>query len=245
MSFILDALQKLEEKRHNESAPDIMTNHIEGRSKQEKRPLLTFLLVAVLLLNSVALVVWLRPQQEETNSIVTQDAKENIAPPVPAVLNINEAVEKNETPQKPEVVDAPAPDIVATENSEVAIETAALPIKPSPEEISDLKNKIAEEQLLVNASPLLETALKEESAPAVEKTVLDISQLPDSIRKELPDLSIAGHIYSNDPMSRIVNINGNVLREGDTVTSGLKVNEITMSGVVLDYEEVLFHIRAF
>ena len=75
--------------------------------------------------------------------------------------------------------------------------------------------------------------------------MLDISQLPLSIKKGLPEISINGHIYSNDPMSRLVNINGSIIREGETVTTGLKVNEITMSGVVFDYGGTLFSVRAF
>lgn len=271
MSFILDALQKLEEKRHNESAPDLMTNHRDGHREPGKRPILTYLIVAVLLLNAVVLAVWLRPQQEESNSFIAQAAKENIKTPAPAVPksneavikkeapqrqetveastpaipNTNKAVVKNEPPQRQEVVNAPVPDIVGTENREAAIETASLPIEPSPEEIRDLKSKIAEEQFFVDTSPSLEPALEEESASIGERSVLDIDQLPLSTRKELPDLTVTGHIYSNNPMSRVVNINGDVIREGDTVTSGLKVDEITMSGVVFDYEGVLFSVRAF
>jgi len=274
MSFILDALKKLEEKRHNESAPDLMTNHTEGNRKQVKRPLLTYLLIAVLLLNAVLLALWLRPQQKENNSYIAQVAKENIENPAPAASGSDEAainkdtttqaskenIEnpapaapesdevtiKKHTPPVQEVVEAaPAPDITVTENQEVAIDTTSLLINPSPEEISALKNRIVEEHFLVNASPSLEPAIEEESAHTAEGRVLDMSQLPLDIRKGLPELNIAGHIYSNDPMSRFVNINGNVIREGETVTAGLKVSEITMSGVIFDYEGVLFHIRAF
>jgi len=245
MSFILDALKKLEEKRHNVTAPDLMTIHTDGRSEQVKRPLLTYLLVAVLLLNAVVLAAWLRPQQEKKSSFTVQAAKENIEIPAPAAPMSDEVAIEKDASASHLVIDAPAPDIVVTENQEIAIETASLPINPSPEEIRDLKSIIAEEQLSVNTSSSFEPVLEEETVADAEITVLKMSQLPLSIREGLPDLTITGHIYSNDPMSRLVNINGSLIREGGTVTTGLKVNEITESGVIFEYGEMLFHIKAF
>ena len=246
MSFILDALKKLEENRHKESVPDLMTIHTESLSKQGKHPLLTYTLVAVLLLNAVVLAAWLRPQQKESISFTAQAAKENIEKPAPAAPERAETPANSKAPQKQEVVEAaPAPEIAVAENREVAIETDSLPLTPSPEEIVALKSKIAEEQFPVNTSPPVEPSLEEESVPVAEGTVINISQLPISIRKGLPDLNIAGHIYSDDPLSRLVNINGNIIREGGTVNEGLKVKEITISGVILDYGGVLFSVRAF
>jgi len=260
MSFILDALKNLEQKRHKETAPDLMTIHTEGPTEQKKHPLLTYIMVAVLLLNAVGLAAWLRPQQEDNNSQIAQAAKKDINTPGPELPNSNEAVVKTEnparqnvneaavktrTPARQDFVEIPAPDITIPEKQEAAIETASLPINPSPEEIRTLKSRIAEEQLSAANTPSFEPAVEEESAPTAESRVIDMSQLPLSIRKELPDLNIAGHIYSNDPMSRLVNINGSIIREGDTVTTGLNVNEITVSGVILDYGGLLFSIRAF
>ena len=245
MSFILDALKNLEQKRHNETAPDLMTIHREGRTEQMKHSLLSYLLVAVLLLNTVVLAVWLLPQQEDNNSHITQAAIEDINTPVPAVPNSNEAVVKNETSTIQDVVEIPAPDITIPEKQEAAIVTASLPLNPSPEEIRILKSRIAEEKLLAANTPSFEPAVEEDDEPAAKGIVIDMSKLPLSIRKELPALKIAGHIYSNDPGSRLVNINGNIIREGGTVTTGLNVNEITISGVVLDYRGQLFSIRAF
>ncbi len=243
MSFILDALKKLDEKRRTESVPDLTTVHIEY-NEQKKHPLQTYLLVGILFLNALLLAVCLRPQQEETNSFTVKESIEN---PVPAALKTDEAAVKNAVPPGQEVVEAVhALDIAVTENGEApAIETASLPLNPSPEEIRDLKRKIASEQFLVKTSPSFESALEEESSPAPERTVLDMSQLPLSIKQGLPDLTITGHIYSNDPMSRLVNINGSVIREGETVATGLRVNEITMSGVVFDYGGLLFSVSAF
>jgi general secretion pathway protein B len=123
--------------------------------------------------------------------------------------------------------------------------TASLGLKPSEQEIEDLKNQIEEERSLEDSTPVEETFSGEDTETDQERTVLELGQLPDDIRKELPDITIKGHIYSNSPSSRIANINGIITKEGDTVTSGLKVEEITMTGVIFDYGGFRFRIRAF
>jgi len=247
MSFILDALKKLEEKRRTDSVPDLMTIHTDSGSEQKKRPLMIYLLAAVLLLNAVVLAAWLRPRQEDNNESAVQTAKEKIKDPAPVAPATDKAAVKKDAPQVQKAVKArPVPAAAVTENREVpAAETASLSVNPSPEEIRVLRNKIAEERLSVDTSPSSKPAIEEESVRAADGKVLDISRLPLSVREVLPELIITGHIYSNDPMSRLVNINGSLLREGGTVTRGLKVNEITMSGVVLDYGGMLFQVRAF
>lgn len=253
MSFILDALKKLEEKRQSESVPNLTTIHIESSIKK-KRPHMTYLLIGVLLLNAVLIAAWLRPQQRENSSFTSQAVKENIDITVPTTPMNDEANTKKNTLPLQEVVKAdPTPDIVVTETLKVPeVESASLPLNPSPAEIKELTNRIAEEQLLVINSPAPELAIEEknltteqEISSPDERTVLNISQLPLSIKEGLPDLTITAHIYSNNPASRLINIKGSLIREGGTVTSGLKVNEITESGVVFDYGGLLFSVNAF
>ena len=236
MSFILDALKNLEEKRNNESAPDLTTIHSEGSDKQGKRPLLTYISIAVLILNAIVLAAWLRPQNEENSSCTLQAAKEET----------DKIITKNNMPPAEATEPVNAPDVTVTENQRVpATETDLLPINASPEEIRALKRTIAEEQLLVNVQPAFNMPVEDNSADAPEGTVPDMSQLPLSVKEGLPDLTIKAHIYSNDTMSRLVNINGNIVREGGSVATGLTVSEITISGVIFDYSGQLFSIRAF
>ena len=247
MSFILDALKKVEENRHDDSVPDITTIHAESSSSKGKRHILTYLLISILLINAVVLAAWLRPQKNEMSQNNDQETIANIEKPAPAVQSINEATEKIETALKQEVIESPpAPDsAIAEKPSAMSTEKAQMPINPSPEEITALKSKIAEEQIQITSSAAIKAELDEESVPASEKGVLRMSQLPISIKERLPDLTITGHIYSNDPLSRLVNINGNIIREGGTVTEGLRVNEITTSGVILDYGGLIFSLKAF
>ena len=75
--------------------------------------------------------------------------------------------------------------------------TAPSPIAASP--ITSAKPQAA--------TPALTAAA--EAAP-----IPRLADLPESTRRELPKLAISGSVYSEDPASRFVIANGEVLREG-------------------------------
>ena len=52
------------------------------------------------------------------------------------------------------------------------------------------------------------------SAPTEAAPIPRLAELPESLRRELPKLAISGSVYSEDPASRFVIANGEVLREG-------------------------------
>ena len=62
-----------------------------------------------------------------------------------------------------------------------------------------------------------------------------IGELSLDIQREIPDLVFSSHLYSND--FRLVNINGRMMREGESIAPNLKLVEITESGVILEYRE--------
>lgn len=66
--------------------------------------------------------------------------------------------------------------------------------------------------------------------------VPDIDKLPASVREKLPPLAISFHFYSHDPGSRMVSINGHLLREGQTMNEDLKVEEIIADGVIMSFQ---------
>jgi general secretion pathway protein B len=284
MSFILDALKKLEQKRRQGSVPDLTTVHLPPLEHSKKRPVLLYLFFAALLINAAILAVLLLPLMQDDQEIITgspDEQKESIianqeqrqAGPVLQASDVSSITEKNspdeittsekEEPaasvsadRKIEASDSTVPeeqkkpvepdkDPVTPDKPSPETTRADLGLKPSEKEIEALKNRIKEEQSLTDSSPVEETFSEEEAETAQERTVLELGQLPDDIRKELPDITIKGHIYSNSPSSRIANINGIITKEGDTVTSGLKVEEITMTGVIFDYGGFRFRIRAF
>ena len=276
MSFILDALKKLEQKRQQGSVPDLMTIHDSEPDEKKKRSLWPFLLLAALLLNAVFLTVWLRPWESEKPEIYiqstveqpnettkTESVMESSITPLPVSERPPDRDESNSheikesekivstdphtSDEKPVVdqersmppkqgvqAEADGQEKVISEPEPEGETTASLVIPPAvKEEVPVMNRTLTEEELSVNN--------KRES----ENKVLDINDLPQSVRRDLPDITISGHIYSDDPASRIVNINRRIIREGEFAAQNLKVTEITESGVIFSYQSLRFRMRAF
>ena len=295
MSFILDALKKLEQKNQQGSVPDLMTVHAPVQRGPKKRQVWPYLLLTALLLNAGILTAWLRPwetgeqnavaqatadiEQQNKSAAASSDRKDTVTgKQVSATsgvkdgtVNTETRTDSRESATKPDTVvaetrtdtsgkvsrKASLPDkdnnkteaaqekTVPEEQALTDSAIASLALNPSARELKILRNQIKEERTSVNAySPEAYRPVDNNEAEP-EQTVLEFEKLPEEIKKELPDISISGHIYSNNPVSRIVNINGRIIREGEDVTTGLKVEEITVSGVIFSYRELRFRKRAF
>lgn len=294
MSFILDALKKLEQKRHEGSVPDLMTVHRRELKAPKKRSLWLYLFLAALLVNAVILTAMLRPRGTEKHDIMAQadveqrheliaagserkDADSIQTTPAPSPAGDRPAADdKTVSPGPKSDMKKPLPETGSTakelpvahdgaSHQEVPVlmeitkkaplpektmpaadnTSTSLELNPSPAELENLRNKIKEELSPASDYQTGESQPPDDTESVSVAKVLEYGQLPESVRRELPDISIKGHIYSNDPSSRVVNINGIIIREGDTVSEGLKVEEITLSGVIIDYQGVRFHMRAF
>lgn len=70
-----------------------------------------------------------------------------------------------------------------------------------------------------------------------------MQDLPDNIRKRLPPLTLAGHVFSENAAKRMIIINNRICREGDMVEDGLFLDRIIWEGVVLRYQEIRFRMN--
>lgn len=68
-------------------------------------------------------------------------------------------------------------------------------------------------------------------------------QLPDVVRRELPELVAGGSIYSSNPANRSLIINGRLYREHDPLGPDLSLEEIRLKSAVLRFKGYLFEIR--
>jgi general secretion pathway protein B len=79
------------------------------------------------------------------------------------------------------------------------------------------------------------------AAPAVEPARLPlISELPEATRRELPRLALGGSVYSDDPRSRLVIINGEVLHEGARLGNEFVLEQIRPRELVLRFKGQAF-----
>lgn len=79
--------------------------------------------------------------------------------------------------------------------------------------------------------------------PPFDPGVPDLRELPANIRARLPALTLSVHIYSATPASRMANINGQMLREGQQL-GALQLRSITPRGVILSFEGQEFHLNS-
>jgi general secretion pathway protein B len=260
MSFILDALKKLEQKRQQNIVPDLLTVHAPDPVKPPKRSIWLYLILSALFLNAVLLTVWLHPWNSKKQSI----AKE------PAVLKQSNDDAGIHSPVSTPIIKAEEliPPLQKLEAgikrpSHVSGKTATKPVSEPALNASRKKPVVntvqKEETSAVKAAPYAGSKSSPETPPVQEKRnevtynaktasgerVPGLDELPLSIRQEMPEISISGHIYSDSPSARIVNINGSIRSEGEMLTSGIKLIEITDSGVILSYKDFRFYVRGF
>ena len=83
-----------------------------------------------------------------------------------------------------------------------------------------------------------------QSASPPEAKLGTRSELPMSIQQELPPLSIAMHVYSAQPRDRLVSVDNRLLREGDSIATDLKLEEILPDGMIFSYRGLRFRAAA-
>jgi general secretion pathway protein B len=74
------------------------------------------------------------------------------------------------------------------------------------------------------------------SPAAADQGLPEARELPLAIQRELPSMSVSMVIYSDKPGDRMININGRMIREGQEVSPGLKVEHITPNGAILKFQ---------
>ena len=79
-------------------------------------------------------------------------------------------------------------------------------------------------------------------APAPAPRIPKLAELPAELRAGLPPLGIGGSVYSPQPAARMVIVNGQVLREGDTVAAGLKLEQIRAKSAVFSIRGQSFEL---
>ncbi len=81
-----------------------------------------------------------------------------------------------------------------------------------------------------------------EQTPPADGRVLNLDELPATLRAELPKLRVSGHVWSEEPALRLLSVDDRLLHEGDEVTPGASLQEITPSGAVFAYKGWRFRV---
>jgi len=141
---------------------------------------------------------------------------------------------------------SPAPVPVLTPEA-VAPQPAPARRLPEPEAVSPPSPETQAEAPLVFPTPAAPTAVKRapaaSAASAETARIVALKDLPEDIRRQLPALQIGGSMYSEDAATRMLIVNGQVLREGASPAPGLVLEQIRLKSAVLRFKGYRYEIN--
>lgn len=212
MSYILDALKKSEQKRRRGSVPDIAALNEAPPQKAGKKRLWLYLIAAALLLNA-GIFIWLMKPWEPDKALTVA---ENSA----MIENGNASVKSSAQPR----------NMLLPPKNE-AQGKIATPSLAAPS---------MQEKSLSADTPVRELSLSGSMKNASVQGTQGVGDLPLSVQQSIPEIIISAHFYDSEPSSRIVSINGRVMREGQALSGGVKIERITKDGVIFVYQGYRF-----
>ena len=221
MSYILEALKKSEKERQREVIPDLQADHSPPPAKRQgRKPFALLLPVGVVLaVVAIAVLVWRQFFLEDVPNLdgSVKTAAVSVVP-----------VREPEPELVPLITGKPA-------GGEPVALQAVVPEQQTPEVVPD--DVVGD---VVSASPAQPAAI-ETSVSAIPL----LEELPTLLQNSLPDLHFAGHVYGDEASKRMIIINNRIAREGDRISDGLSLEEITPDGVLLRYEGEVFRVPLF
>ena len=252
MSYILDALKKSEKERQRGQVPDLLTGQDGVLHEAKGRAIWPYLLLAALLLNAVVLIVWKYPYQPKIIDKFEQ-SKTIEQPPMPVepaqdvtVKKVPEgkSTKKNNAPDSKTVALKQPSKSEARAAFDLIGKTAARPLQVETSKTSAVPTPvIGEKKQAVRASTeTRHTIDTPASTVASDNKIYNRNELPASVQKGLPDFNITVSIYSDSPSARMIKVNGQTLREGESLSAGLILEEILQNGAIMSYQNYRFRI---
>ena len=223
MSYILDALKKATSDREHRQGniPDLRTQHVRGQPHHATAiglgPWRKRLIAAALLLATsvVAIFVWRMSSVQTLERVLPSSS--------------------------------PAVDVVATQTpvfslSKTNAEMPAVAVMPPPLPSASSKSADMAPALTSNRTqraPPASAALIVPPPVSSATPALQLSPLPDNA----PKLVVSGSTYSDNSAHRILIVNGQVFREGESPVTGIRIEKIGLKAAVLQYDGKLFLLR--
>ncbi|MFM9835387.1 MAG: general secretion pathway protein GspB [Methylophilaceae bacterium] len=264
MSYILDALKKSEQQRLRSKGGSIHAPMIAPYA-EKSNSFLMYVLIAIIFIGLTLLVISMQPWRHDQKNPV-RNIDETATAPQPQ--SFPEQAQNTQTNNpiaapivRPMVGQIPAPTI--TPNVKMAKRISKEAIQPTPAKSVEAAHettasKANEKEI---AAPQATQATQannsaSEKSTSTEDTIvseshsneislhnrlLEISELPQDIQQDIPDISIAGYVFSENPKERSVGINGRLLQEGDYLKQGVRLVHIAPEGLIFSYKD--YHFR--
>lgn len=257
MSYVLDALKKADAERERGAVPGLHAQPMPGLMDEARPtralPAWVWLLAGAAAVLLVALV-WLLSARSQP-----APAPASPASPLPPPA-LSEAPTPTAPPHAPAPgnmavlprTEPPLPRPAATaarRTAEPALAPVAVTAATVPSSSPEPRPLAARPSPAPKPAEPTQTAATPASPPAAPKAdagaegrILALSELPDDVRRALPRLSVGGSIYSDNPASRFVIINGQVFHENDKLAPDLTLEQIQLKLAVLRYKDLRFRI---
>lgn len=250
MSLILEALKKSERQRQVGSVPTLATPPM---TRKRKRSILPWLMTAIAV---AAVAGWWMSREEMPAPTPLPAGTIASAPPLAAAAKKPEVPMTTVAPPPAAVVPATPPPSAAgmTEDQlakAAALIAAAAPLNPSPSATQSpapiapattppASGAVSPEQLAPATAALAPPVAA--PPPSATASLPKLWELPYEKRKDIPALVMSLQVYAADPAQRFAIINDERHVEGDSLGEGLKLQEITPDGLIVEYrgERFLF-----
>jgi len=254
MSFILDALKKSENDRQRQASPALF--EVKVAAPRRRFPPWA-LALGVLLGVNVLVLSWVLLRRQETPPSAAAVATVPASPPAaaatpaaattPAVANGMQpgTVMVPTTVYVPMQVESPvgSPPSVAVNQAApqpAAVGPASTPPLSEEPRLQDHEQAVPPDYDARDYQPAITP--QQASAIAAARRNGDLPSRDDVVAQgsQVPDLRLDLHVYDANPANRFVFINMRKLKEGETLPDGVRVEQITTTGV-----ELSFHGKRF
>jgi len=229
MSFILDALRKSENERKRNQPPGLAATRVHRAGKTRN---LWIPLVAVLAGINISLLIVMWVTSDDEAAPLAQAA------PTTAPGNGNlgaPAATARTAAQRPAPPATPAP--VARSNRSLADELQ--PAQETAQETGQAKSQTTPADVAPQVSAPV-PGITTTRTPRPKSDVPTYTEVMLNGSVNLPPLRLDMHVYSDTVDERFVFVNMSKYREGDSLSEGPRITEITPTGVILNDQGTRF-----
>ncbi|MFN2257548.1 MAG: general secretion pathway protein GspB [Desulfuromonadaceae bacterium] len=249
MSYILEALKKSEKKRQGEhsSLAHLATEETpEQERRPPGRPLWPLLLGLALVINAgvMLLIFWPSASRTpddpapDTGQLYQRDAASH--QPAPSAASDETAAQEESVRQEPSTRVQKTPSTLATARQSDATTTEALPAQ------ADAHTSVPATDSGEAARSTQDPTSSASSTPenyiqtlnpdiAANTPPVHFNNLPLNYRRQLPEMQMSVHVYSESPSGGVVRVNSKMLRPGSSLDGGIRLETITREGAVFSH----------
>ncbi len=233
MSYILEALKKIEQRREQQAPPKLLSVLGTPEREPKKRALWPYPVIAALLLNAGIMIWWIGPPRPDKKEGPAKSAAGRpLGKPAPTRPGYN----------------------LQDQLTVIKKRLPAINLSQAPNRLSNRPEKrVAVQQLektrtpeVVKARPPDPVKPEPPAAPKKEAVrtdkIFNVNELPGEIKNALPPFKVSAHVYSSDPQNRMTRVNDQILKEGQAMVEGMKVEEIIPGGIIFFYKGYRFRI---